>query len=164
MRGDRWIRPPPPTSAKSGTSPATAAWMNRTHRLHICPARPRTLPRGPGRTRGSAGERKEFIEGWGRLSTLSRAVPHVRVHPRAQRFLVGGDSRSFGRCSAVARSADPTLPHPLSTAKPINTVACRLPLLAQRPAHPVILIPLSPIARHPPRLPKGVWSSESQTT
>ena len=161
MRGDRWIRPPPPTCAESGTGPATAAWMILTDRLHICPARPRTLPRGPGRTRSSAGERNEFMEGRGQLSTLSRAVPHVGDHPRAQRFPAGGDSRSFGGCSAVAHSAYPTLPHPLSTAKTINTVAGRSPLLVQRPAHPVILIPQSPIARRPPRLPKGVRSSES---
>ena len=149
MRGDRWIRPPSPTCAESGTGPATAAWMIRTDRPHICPARPRTLPRGPGRTRSAAGVRKEFIEGRGRLSTLRRAVPHARGHPRAQRFRSGGDSRSFGRCSAVAHSADPTLPHPLSTAKTINTVAGRPPLLAQRPARPVIPIPQMPYHEAP---------------
>ena len=47
-------------------APATAASMIRTDRLHNCPAGPRTLPGGPGMTRGAAGDRKEFIEDRGR--------------------------------------------------------------------------------------------------
>ena len=94
------------------------------------------------------------------LSPLSRAVPHVRDQPRVQRFPAGGAPRSFGWCSALAHSADPTLPRPPSTAKTMNTVASRPPLLAQRLAHPVSLIPQGPIARRPPRLPKGSRSSE----
>ena len=53
---------PPPMCAGSGTGSATAAWMIRTDRLHDCPDGSRTLPRGSGRTRGSAEERKDFIE------------------------------------------------------------------------------------------------------
>ena len=73
-------------------------------------------------------------------------------------FLAGGDPRSFAGCTAVANSADPTLPRPLSTAKTINTVAGQPPPLARRPAHPVALVPQCPVARHPPRLPNGVRS------
>ena len=62
----------------------------------------------------------------------------------------------------VTHSASLPLPRRLSTAKTINTVAGRLPLFAQRPAHPVIPIPQGPIARHRHRLPEGVRSSESR--
>ena len=147
--------------AESGTGPATAVWMVRTDRLHNCPSGSRTLPRGLGRTRDRQERARSLLRIGGGLSPLSRAVPHAREQPGVQRFLAGGDPRSFGGCSAVSHSADPTLPRPLSTAKTINTVAGRLPPLAQRPAHPVVLIPRGPIARHLPRLPNGVRSSES---
>ena len=129
--------------------------------MHNCPAGSQTLPRGPGRKRGSAGERKEFIEDRGVLSPLSRAVPPVTDQPRAQRFPASDEPHGLGVCSAVTRLASLTLPRPLSTDKTINTVAGRLPLLAQRSAHPVIPIPQGPIARHPSRPPQGVRLSES---
>ena len=78
-----------------------------------------------------------------------------------QRFLAGGDLRSLGGCSAVTHSAGLTLQRPLSMAKIINTDAGRLPLLAQHPADPEILISPGPIPRRPARLPKEVRSSES---
>ena len=95
------------------------------------------------------------------LSRLSGAVPHVRDQPCVQRFLAGGDLRSLGGCSAVTHSAGLTLQRPLSMAKIINTDAGRLPLLAQHPAHPEILISQGPIPRRPARLPKEVRSSAS---
>jgi len=95
------------------------------------------------------------------LSRLSGAVPHVRDQPCVQRFLADGDLRSLGGCSAVTHSAGLTLQRPLSMAKIINTDAGRLPLLAQHPADPEILISQGPIPRRPARLPKEVRSSES---
>ena len=156
MRGEYWIWTPPSMCAEGWASTGSDAWMLRTDRLRSCPAGSPALPRGIGRPRGATAERIG-----GGLSPRSRAVPHVRDQPRAQRLLAAGSPLSFRWCSAVAHSADPTLPRPLSTDKTISTFAGRLPLLAQRPAHPVIPIPQDPIARHPPRLPKGVRSSES---
>ena len=51
--------------AEGGAGTGVAAGMLRTDRLGRCPAGSRTLPRGLGRTRGSAAEREEFIEDWG---------------------------------------------------------------------------------------------------
>ena len=78
-----------------------------------------------------------------------------------QRIPAGGDPRSHGGCSAVTHEAGLTLPRPLSTGKAIDAVAGLLPLLTRRPAHPKILNSHSPIARSPPRLPKGVGPSET---
>ena len=135
--------------------------MIRTDRLYNCPAGSPTLPRGPGRTRGRRERAKISLRIGGGLSPLSRAVPHLTDQPRAQRFPDGDDPHSLGVCSAVTHLAGLTLPRPLSTDKTINTVAGRLPLLAQRSAHPVIPIPQDPIARHPSRPPQGVRLSES---
>ena len=67
MRGECWIRLPPSMHAEGGAGTGVAAGMLRTDQLRRCPAGSRTLPRGLGRTRGSAAEREEFIEdrGWG---------------------------------------------------------------------------------------------------
>ena len=84
--------------------------------------------------------RKKFIEDWGGLSQLSRAVPHARDQPRVKRLPVDGYASSFGGCSAVTNWAGLTLPSPPSTAKLISRVAGRVPLSAQCPAHPETLI------------------------
>ena len=53
-----------------------------------------------------------------------------------------------------------TLPRPLSTARIINTVvAGRLPLSAERPAHPKILVLQEVISKPPSRPPEGIRSS-----
>ena len=87
-------------------------------------------------------------------------MPHVSDPPRVQWFPAGGNSSGIGGCSEVTHEAGLTLLRPLSTAKIINTVAGRLPLLVQHPGHPEILISKGPIARHPSRLPNWVRSSE----
>lgn len=115
-------------------------------------------PEGNGVRRESA---RSSLRTGGVLSPLSRAVPPVTDQPRAQRFPASDEPHGLGVCSAVTRLASLTLPRPLSTDKTINTVARRLPLLAQRSAHPVIPIPQGPIARHPSRPCQGVRLSES---
>ena len=106
---------------------------------------------------------QEAVEGHGiqrqssrsSLRTGGGAVPHAREQTRVQRFLAGDNPRSLGGCSAVTPEAGLTLYHPLSTARFINTVAGRLPLSAQRPAHSEFFISLGPIAKRRLRLPKG---------
>ena len=130
-------------------------------RLRSCPAGSRTLPRGQGRTRRPAAERRSSLRARAGLSPLSGPVPHVRDQPLMQRFPASSDPSGLGRCSKVTHEGGLTLPRPPSTSQTINTVAGRLPLLAQRPAHPEILVSQRPSAKPPLRLPNGVRSPET---
>ena len=128
--------------------------MIRTDRLRSCPAGSRILPRGLGRTRGAAAGRKEFIGDGGRgCRTLARPS-RIRDQPRVHRFPAGGDHRSLGGCSAVARSAGLTLPRPRPRPITRSLAGCHSWLSV-----PEILNSQGPIARSPLRLPKGVRSS-----
>ena len=138
--------------------------MIRADRLHSYPAGSRPLPRalkGHGVRWQSA--RTSLRTGAG-LSQLSRAVPHARDQPRVKRLPVDGYASSFGGCSAVTHWAGLTLPRPPSTAKIISSVAGRVPLSAQCPAHSEILISQGFNAMRPPRLPEGVRSSGPMST
>lgn len=85
-------------------------------------------------------ERKEFIEDWGgAVATLRGCATRKRSAP-VKRLPVDGYASSFGGCSAVTNWADLTLPSPPSTNKIVSRVAARVPLSAQWPAHPEILI------------------------
>lgn len=101
-------------------------------------------------------ERKKFIADWAGLSQLSRAVPHARDQPRVKRLSASGNPSSFWGCSAVTHLAGLALPRPPSTAKIISRVAGRVPLSAQRPAHPEILVSQGSNVIWPRRLPEGV--------
>ena len=77
------------------------------------------------------------------------------------RLLAGGYPNSLGRCETVTRVAGLTHPRPLSTVRIISTVAGWLPLSAQRPTHPEILISQGTIAKPPPQPSEGVRSPEA---
>ena len=65
-------------------STGIAAGMLRTDQLNSCPAGSRTLPRGLGRTRGSAAERKKFIENRARtVATLRCCAARKGSNPGA---------------------------------------------------------------------------------
>ena len=61
----------------------------------------------------------------------------------------------------MIHQVDRTLPRPQSTAKFINLVAGRLPLSAQPPAFPGILVAQGPSAKPPSRLAEDDRSSET---
>ena len=95
------------------------------------------------------------------LAGLRRTCGIVREtgHEGVQRFPLGDyPSRRVLRGDP---SGSRTLPRPQSTAKFINPVAGRLPLSAQRPAPPEVLVAQRPIAKPPSRPAEDVRSFET---
>ena len=114
-------------------------------------------------------ERKQPIED--RLVSINLPGPYRTDsssrkigHKRGQRLPVGSyPSRSRGH-SEVTHRICPTLLRLLATAQITNAVAGRLPLSAQRPSHPEVLVTQDPSAKPPSRPAEGVSSSQSLLT
>ena len=85
-------------------------------------------------------------------------------HNRVQRFPAGGYPIGSGGYSAATHRICPALLRPLSTAQITNPVAALLPLSAQRPAHPEVLVAQGPSAKLPSRTAEDVRSSQSRLT
>ena len=114
-------------------------------------------------------ERKQPIEDW--LVAIDLPGPcrtdsssRKTGHKRGQRLPVGSyPSRSRGHSEMTDRVC-PTLLRLLATAQITNAVAGRLPLSAQRPSHPEVLVTQGPSEKLPSRPAEDVRSSQSRLT
>ena len=157
----------PHSFGKQGRPPGLRPHPNRPHRSlakTTPPRRMRGRRRHPAGRCRSAGIRSQTEHRWMPPSPAGSAAAVADRSPacrdRAERVAAESASR-LGGCSGVTNPVGRTLPRPLSRAKTINMAASRLPLSAQLPAHPEILVLQGPIAKPPSRPPKDVMSSES---